>query len=350
MRAHGTSEDATDLNRPIDVLVACVAENEDSWYTKVQNLALSLRRFGGRLGDAPIVASFVDGASPGLERRLEGLDVEVRSVPRSDFGPPATNKLAMLNLYESHDFDLLLAVDCDIVVTGDISDWLEPDRLRATPEHVSPLRLDQWESLYGALGVAVPSRRLRMVHDGRTGFPYYSSGVLSIPSSFCAQLHRIWRRHCERFIELSAASEFVPTNSAFIDQVALSTAVEALAIPVEPLPASLNLCTTVPVHRSLADQIQPPFVLHYRNEIDASGFLYVSRFRAANPFLDAFNRARADAFGLEYNGLRRAPWPRRLARWLGYIPAYSWRPILALRRTSVARVIRSYIARSARGG
>jgi hypothetical protein len=51
-------------------------------------------------------------------------------------------------------------------------------------------------------------------------------------------------------LNLSGDSEFVPTRNAFTDQVAGSTAVKVLAIPVELFPASLNLCTTVPVHRS----------------------------------------------------------------------------------------------------
>jgi hypothetical protein len=333
----------------VHVLVACVAENQASWCTKVENLAISLREFGGRLSSAPMVASFVGQVQEPFARRLARFDVEVRTVARSDFGPPQTNKIAMLDLHASHDFDVLLALDCDVVVTGDVLDALDPDRVRATPEHASALGPSQWEILYRALGRSVPAGRIRMLHSGALSVPYYSSGVLCIPARDCRELREVWQRHCEVYVGLCRRSQLVSAPEAFADQVALSTALETLGTPVDALPPSLNLYTTVPLRSAVEAELHPPFILHYRSEIDANGFLHASRFNVANALIDQFNRARARSLGASYTRLTKAPRSRRLARWLAYSSWYSSGPMRAIRRSRLVSALKRRAKARTRG-
>ena len=83
---------------------------------------------------------------------------------------------------------------------------------------------------------------------------------------------------------------------------------------MSPLPVAANLSTTVRVHPLFAHQVTPPFVLHYHNEIDDRGFVFRSRNRPLNPLIDACNRARAQALGVDYGGLPAPPLVRRALR------------------------------------
>src|SRR4029453_19478139 len=63
-------------------LVAWVAENSEGWCQEVQNLVLSLRRFGGELSAAPFVACFVEGVEPRFASGLAALDAGGRGGDR----------------------------------------------------------------------------------------------------------------------------------------------------------------------------------------------------------------------------------------------------------------------------
>lgn len=109
--------------KPSDVLVACVAEDQPSWYRMVENLAVSVRNFGGRLASAHIVAHFVDSYDEAAVRVLRELRVQLRVVERYDPAHPTTNKLRMFEAFaESPDAAHLVALDCDTVVVGDLLD------------------------------------------------------------------------------------------------------------------------------------------------------------------------------------------------------------------------------------
>src|SRR3954467_11253614 len=95
-------------------LIACLGEDRPDWQVKMENLALSVRRFGETLADAPIVVHVVGDASPELRSKLDRLDAECRVVERMDRRLPTSNKLRMLEL-ERDDFDVLVMVDCDVI-------------------------------------------------------------------------------------------------------------------------------------------------------------------------------------------------------------------------------------------
>ncbi len=47
---------------------------------------------------------------------------------RFDPRTPASNKLRMLELADTHDFDVLLAIDTDTIVLGDVGRYADPER------------------------------------------------------------------------------------------------------------------------------------------------------------------------------------------------------------------------------
>jgi hypothetical protein len=96
--------------------ITCLGENSLDWFVRIQNLALSLRRLPGPLANARMVANFVGAVDPRYVEELERLEVVARVVEPMPGGGPA-NKLRMFEPAPGDDFDLLIALDCDLVVT-----------------------------------------------------------------------------------------------------------------------------------------------------------------------------------------------------------------------------------------
>ncbi|MGH8824258.1 MAG: hypothetical protein ACRDVN_07275 [Jiangellaceae bacterium] len=332
-------------------LVSCVAENGERWYQEAQNLVLSVRRFGGSLGDAPIVVNFVDSVEPRYEKGLAELGAEVRVVARFDRRTPASNKLRMLELAETHEFDVLLAIDTDTVVVGDVSTYADRDAVAVKPENLDPYPRECWQQLFTDLGIPEPGRSIVTTSTAQVTYPYYNSGVLFVPRDRCPALLESWSKRIfdvldvyERRPDIVAGPQRHWTN-----QLSLALAVVGDGIPVARLPVAANLSTTVRVHPLFAHEVTPPFVLHYHNEMDARGFVFRSPNAAVNPLIDAVNRARAETLGLSYETLPAPPLVRRTLRRVEGRSWYEGGPLARIRRHRLLAPVRRQAKRLARG-
>jgi hypothetical protein len=332
-------------------LVSCVAENGDGWYREAHNLVLSIRRFGGSLSEAPVVVNFVDSVERRFAAGLAELDAEVRVVPRFDPRTPASNKLRMLELAATHDFDILLAIDTDTLVVGDVSRYADGDAVAIKPENRDPYPARCWRDLFAALDIPEPSRSLVTTSTAQVTYPYYNSGVLFVPRARCDELLASWTRRVFDVLDLyERRPDIVPAPQRhWTNQLALAVAVIGDGIPVAPLPVAANLSTTVAVHPLFAHEVTPPFVLHYHNEMDAAGFVFRSRNPLLNPLIDAFNRHLAETGGLEYAGLPAPPLARRVLRRLDGQPWYEHGPVAYVRRHRLLAPVRRQAKRLARG-
>ena len=283
------------------VVVSCVGENRDDWFAKIRNLVLSLRRFGGSLADAPVVVNLVGGARPEFVRALADLDADVRPVEPVDRRLPTSNKLRMLELATTDDFDVLLMLDCDVIFHGDPSEELAGGSVRAAPAGKSHLPPAAWAELYRDLGIPEPAWRMTLV-SGERSHPYFNTGVLVVPKEACSVLLEHWYTSMQRFFELAAAS---PGLKTFLkDQIPFACAVAAAELEVELLPLNLNLSTTrAQLAPAFRGQWGPPFILHYHHSIDSDGFLQASPNDDVNRYLDEFNRCRSQELGLPYAGM-----------------------------------------------
>ncbi len=332
-------------------LVSCVAENGDRWYHEVYDLLLSVRRFGGRLGAAPFVAHFVDDVDPRYVEGLAALDATVRVVPRFDARSPASNKLRMLELADTHDFDVLLMLDTDTIVVGDISVHAVPDAVAVKPENRDPYPDGCWEAIYDELGIVAPTRSVVMTSTAQVTFPYFNSGVLVVPRTCCAELLASWTKRVEDVLQLyERRPEIVPAKERhWTNQLALALAVVGDDIAVARLPVAANLSTTVAVHPLFTHEVTPPFVLHYHNEMDADGFVFRSRNAALNPLIDAFNRELAATTGRTYDGLPQPPLTRRVLRSVEGRSWYQHGPVATVRRHRMLAPLRRQAKRLAKG-
>jgi hypothetical protein len=313
--AEGAARPANGQASP-EVLFSCVAENTQDWFRRVETLALSIRRFGGALADSAIVVNFVGGVEPSFARGLEALDTEVRVVERFDARSVYANKLRMLELGDERSFDVLVGLDCDVVVVGDLTTVLPLDAIGAKPADVDVLTTAQWDALLHAVGLPSPAGRVTATTSGDSIYPYFNSGMVTVPHALCRRLLDRWSAYIADILALYETDEpIVPAQWRFhLDQFALACALANDDLPVRPLDVRLNFPTHLPVHPSALPASPEPLVIHYHRNVDANGFLLRARSPLADRGADAFNRARAAHLGLRYAGLARQPLRRRTRR------------------------------------
>lgn len=294
------------------VLFSCVAENEPSWFRKVHNLVLSIRSFGGSLAEAPVVVNFVDDVTPEYSRALEDLGASVRIVAPLDSKHRYANKLRMLQLVHEFDFDVLAALDCDVIVVDDIAEFLPDGSLCGKPADCDFLSDGQWRRVFGTLSLPVPEKAYVTTTFGQRTYPYLNSGVLLIPRGFCADLYSLWARFVFELERVYATHHDIALRRKYNDQIALTCAVVAGKFPIQPLPVSMNFPTHIDVHPAFVRRLSRVHVIHYHQGLDELGFIRGSKYPAVNRYLDRFNRRRAEAVNQPYRRLQRPSWDARI--------------------------------------
>lgn len=305
----GRESDAPSTPR---VLFSCVSENAPEWFDRVVNLALSVRTFGGKLADAQIVINFVGGADPEVRRALAKYDAEVRIVDRFDSRTAYANKLRMLEMADDHEFDLLVALDCDVIIVGDISPHLTPGHVAAKPADRDRLTDQQWDALFGALGVPPAEKSVVATSSGTPMRPYFNSGVVFVPWAHSKPLLVSWSGLLDAILLLlSRQPELVPPQwHIHADQFSLAAALLRDRFPTRPLPLALNFPTHIASRPELVAATGQPLILHYHKDMNKSGFIMRSRVTTVNPLIAQFNAARAQHLGVPDPGLPEVP--RRL--------------------------------------
>ena len=289
---------------------SCVTENRPDWFQKVQNLVISIRELGGSLADASILVSFVEGVDDTYARWLSRFEVDLQVVDPVDRKNRYANKLRML---ESHpgDHDVLVALDCDVVVVGDIAEFLSVKSLQAKPADCDMLTDGQWRKIFRAAGVPIPRRTFRTTAWGQLTYPYVNSGVLLVPSQLQPTLLTLWSRFLFHLHPVYESDADLALRRRYNDQISLACALAA-GVPIRPLPVGINMPTHLTLHPGVHHQLSDIRIVHYHAGLDDRGFVIESGYAGADRRLDRFNRRRAEILRLPYDGLPRRSLPRRL--------------------------------------
>jgi hypothetical protein len=288
------------------ILFACVAEGNPKWLASVERLAFSLREFGGSCREAPFIVSFVGEVPEGGTEVLAKLGTQTRVVePVDESRTAAANKLRMLDLHSSFDFDILVALDCDTVVVGDPADYLSTSAIGAKPADSNPFTRGDWRRLYRALGIDQNLLKFPARSTGQVIPPYFNSGVLGVPSSLCAELYDEWAKaHSELTEALGANSKVIPRHRHFLtEQLAFGLCVVRSQLPLRPFPVAMNYPTHIRAFGPADPSGSPPVILHYHDAIDHQGFLRQPQTAAAFDAADKFNNARANRLRLPYSAM-----------------------------------------------
>jgi len=317
-------------------LFACVTEDTDEWFTKAYNLVLSIRRMGGSLSSAPVIVHFVGSVQPAFRTSLEELGAEVRVVEPYGSRYRFSNKMRMFDLFEEDHYDVLVAIDCDVIVTGDISNQLERNAIGIVPAGRDHLTPDQWRDIYELFEVDAPEPSCMMRVTGQRTYPYFNTGVMSIPRELGPRMLKTWTDFLEK---MERVHERWP-NVLHENQIAFALAVAAEGMPLRELPVGLNLSTVVPPAREFNRELRAPFVIHYHKAIDEDGFVLASRSRRADRAINSFNKIRAGELGLGYRRLERLPLLKRVQRTAATRSWYNGRALKRLRKSAVGSAVK----------
>lgn len=284
------------------------------FHTRVENLVSSARWLGGSLAHSPIVVNMVESADRTFVRRIEALDAEVRIVPRVTDGSVAqANKLRMLEIHDRQDFDILLAVDCDIAVAEDPASHVSDNAISVVPADKDPFTDGQWRQILDGLALERRERSVRATRTGQPMYPYFNSGVIAVPRGLCADLFAAWMRALKDLDSLwQRQPNTIPRRRRFFtDQLGLSVALWR-GLPWIVASPELNFPTHVTLHGPTVQGLRPA-LLHYHSDADSEGFLLRPRCPVAEPAADRVNRRRAEALDLTYECLRTRPVLTRIA-------------------------------------
>lgn len=255
---------------PEKILIACVAENREPYTTEAYYLFRSLVQLGGPLARAEKVAYFIGEADALVVERLGELGVIVKVVEPVDKRCPHANKLAMLEDREEV-YDLLIMLDCDIVIASDFLDVLSPDFVMAKPVDGDPFKMKEWEKLFHLCGVEVPKERFRTTWDYRETIPYFNSGVISVPARFVRTLLGAWKKNIDRLFDIYVNHPRIARQRFFTDQFAFALALQAEKIPYRALPLEMNIPIHAPINPSLRPESLEPYIIHHHHLFDEKG-------------------------------------------------------------------------------
>ena len=291
------------------LLLSCTCEDRADFHARVEMLLGSARRLGGSLAFSPLVVNVVGGADPAFAARVQALGAEVRVVARAPAGaPPHANKLCMLSLHDRDDFDVLLAVDCDVAIARDPAPLIGAGTIGVVPADTDPLGESQWHALLAALRIEPGPRRVHATTTGRPMYPYFNSGVVTVPRALCAELLARWTDALHELTELwPREPRLIPRSKRFFtDQYALMAALRRGGLPWAVASRELNFPTHVPLHGPTVAGLKPA-LLHYHSEFDEHGLLFRPRCAVAETAADLVNRSHSQAAGIPYRGLRSRP-------------------------------------------
>lgn len=298
--------------RPLTVAFSCVTENRPDWLPRVHNLVFSLRTFGGSLAQSPVIVNVVNGAPESFAAPLRALGADVRTVERFDPRTPYANKLRMLEM-DDVDCDLVVALDCDVLIVGDLAPHLDRTHVAAKPADIDRLTDDEWQGLFAAFGISAPERTVIESTTGRLMYPYFNSGVLIFPTQHRQALLKSWTELLDGVFDVYRTQpHLVPPAWRFhADQFSLSLALLRDGHPYRSLPPAFNFPTHLKVDPAALDEDLTPLILHYHKSVTPDGFVLRSRHHSVNQLIHAHNAARARHLGVDYRKLPRQPWPTR---------------------------------------
>ncbi len=256
---------------PTRVVVSCVFDQNPLYRAEALLLYGSLIKFGGRLVEARRRAYSVGPLDCVTGRHFERLGVEVITVTPPIEGFPLANKLRMFE-QRCEDEDVLLALDTDTVIAGDVCDWLQADAVAAKPVDHNQLSEGEWTSLYRHFDLEAPSVRFRTHFHHLLAPPYFNSGVICFPSDQLAGFSSEWEVLIDSSLgHLGAIDENLESRRYYAEQWSFALALLRRRLPYTALPLELNYPTHAPVHKTY--ESTKPLVMHHHHQFDNDGLL-----------------------------------------------------------------------------
>ena len=279
---------------PSKILIATQCTPIEPWKSEVLRLFKSLNLFGGNLAQAKKVACFSESIDENFKNKLEELGVKIIFIKSLYSEYPYANKIQMLQIKE--DYDVLIGLDNDVIITGDFSNYIDKNTISAKIVDTDSLGLENWKKLFKFFKLDIPSDRFQTCITNDTTIPWFNSGVLFIPKKFSSQLYDSWVKYNKKLIENYYTLDFISKNSsthdhkfAFTDQYALALAIHDLKLPYKQLSLEFNFPTHYSIHPDFSPQNIKPFLIHYHHRLTKFQNVMHCFYSKVNQLIDSVN-------------------------------------------------------------
>ena len=275
--------------QPEKILISTQGPNRHPFTLETKYLFKSLNLYGGKLAKAQKVACFSEPIDSKTENELKNLGVKIKIINDIDQRCLLANKIQNLELFDYENIEFLIALDTDVVITKDFSEFLDQSKVSAKPVDQDPLSLEDWKSLFGFFGLKVPEERYLTHFTLQETIPYFNSGVLLVPKKFIKTLYETWKKYVQRLLSSYDDLSKIKKHSFFTDQFALSLALTDANIPHNALPLEMNFPTHIDVHKDCNPNKINPYLLHYHHLNTQNEIAHCS-YENINKLIDELNQ------------------------------------------------------------
>ena len=269
------------------IAIVCQVPAEEPFTKEAEYLFRSINAYGGKLAKAEKIACFSESVSDETISSLEKLGVKTRLIEPVDSRDVHTNKIQMLGFSEEVDFDVLVALDTDIIIRKDFSNLIDEKKIRALRDDIDPLGLDNWKILFEHFGLKLPDERFHTYKDWKKTIPYFNTGVLFIPQPYVSQLYKIWKSYTIKLLDDYEKFPIIRRDYPYyIEQYSFTLAVHAGEFSYSPLSLEMNFPTHVKLHKNCKIEDINPFLIHYHHRISKLGNVRNCYYENINKCLD----------------------------------------------------------------
>ena len=289
---------------PSKIVIATQCSPIEPFKSEVIRLFKSLNLFGGKLAKSKKVVCFSEPPDSDFKNKLEELGVNIQFIEQLDPSYPYANKIQMLQIEE--DYDVLVALDTDVLITRDFSDYIDKNKVSAKGVDTDCLGLENWKKLFNFFKLDMPLEKFQTCITNIETVPWFNSGVLFIPKKFISNLYESWVKYNKKLLQdyysldfLSGDSLNDDSNFTFIDQYALALAIHDLKLPYAQLPLELNFPTHYLVHKSFQPEKISPLLVHYHHLVSKDGNIFHCKYEKTNALIDNIN-TKLNSLNLDY--------------------------------------------------
>ena len=200
----------------------------------------TLNAFGGTLSKAKKIACFTKNIDVVYKQKFSHLGVQVKIMDKSNSSDVFSNRIQVLTLDE--DYEFLVALDTDMIVTNDFSKFLQQDSIGVPIEDDDVLSIRNWKDIFQYFNIEFPKARVNTYFTNLTTIPYFNACVLLIPKMFVKNLYSSWKYYIKelqnnfkKFVDLDQDLSFWNTPYAF------ALTLHDLKMNYNSLPISMNL-------------------------------------------------------------------------------------------------------------
>jgi hypothetical protein len=290
----------------IDVVFTCITEPTKKFLDQSARLLMSLRWFGGSVGNARFVLGTTGPIPQEALKLFRRYGAEIVTIQRYAANHGPSNKIALLQSPALAGHDVVVLIDCDTIIVQDPTPWLEVAGIAAKIADFPTVSDAELACVFQHFGRPMPQARYTHELTGDAAIAYCNSGVVIVHERYRAKLAAEWDRWNRAVLDAPVS---IPFNRYHVDQLSLALAIEDSGIPFEPLPAEMNM----PAH--LEERMYPaawhsrdPVVIHYHWLAYSDGFLTPNCLLQCARRIESFNsRLRAEMSAVSRSTRSHAP-------------------------------------------